>query len=62
MERRGLRGETFKDKVPSAQRFLKGSSRHISAKHSRSAYDKGHGKEMRKGNRKKRKMRGVRVS
>lgn len=29
MERRGLRGETFKDKVPSAQRFLKGSSRHL---------------------------------
>lgn len=29
MERSRLRGETFKDKVPSAQRFLKGSSRHL---------------------------------
>jgi len=46
-EGRGLRGETFRDKVPSAQRFLPS----LHAKRTRSADDKGHQKETRKGNR-----------
>lgn len=45
-EGRGLRGETFRDKVPSAQRFLPS----LHAKRTRSADDKGHQKETRKGN------------
>lgn len=46
-EGRGLRGETFRDKVPSAQRFLPS----LHAKRTGSTDDKGHQKETRKGNR-----------
>lgn len=62
MERRGLRGETFKDKVPSAQRFLKGSSRHLVLNTAGVRMIKGMGKKEGRATGKKEKMRGVRLS
>lgn len=62
MERSRLRGETFKDKVPSAQRFLKGSSRHLVLNAAGVRMIKGMGKKQGRATGKKEKIRGVRIS